>query len=732
MFFSFLLTLSPILAITFPKSVDNAIRLVDTPPTEDYVPDDYAFTMQAGSKYITVHKYGGKLVVHRFNAGTLEDEQFILINATTYPDLGCAGWGTGTLTNYLMYCWADKTPLENGMGGYNIRISCITRAYRATNTSSQVYFIKVFNISTSELSSFTETDITTGDAGRCIPAESTNIDIKMANIGYGFTGVQETPIFFMDNDGNIHRLRWDGGTVREDQIPSLPYSSLTAWQPIQFQNQWATRCFGGNQWNDCGEYIVWLGEQSGCVQDAMYVTEYKYGCSGSYWGCYFAGELTNQHTKRILGSCDSDALQRIDDFTAWHDGSAFWILYHKIFKPMYNGSGYYLGVTSCRDSECWNLYKFNPDKFDPARAYDNEDYPFPSVQCEWENQTQTGGNYTFVCDNYDVPSWYDYLYFDCGGGGGNNCNLTMWEKSDPANSYSISYVSHSGTPPFYWVNVSMALEDFQGKRIKIVFKGSQSATNPNMNGGLAKFTYPTHSFGMAWDDWLIYGSGRYPCNSTYSACPDDIASQNFGYLVRERITCSCTDWINTGECLVEDRIYERACTPSWCNTTTKYEYDVTCTYGACYPPTWYCVNATHLGYRQSDCTWLNFIHCTYGCNGTANNCYGVGNCFELCPNSQMAQRPFPDCSCECPNYCLEYLNLSVNCQCSVYPTFGNYSELQINTSQWQENPVSIFADITGGVFSLLGNILIPLIILFLSFGFASIIVIILKKTVPRI
>jgi hypothetical protein len=58
--------------------------------------------------------------------------------------------------------------------------------------------------------------------------------------------------------------------------------------------------------------------------------------------------------------------------------------------------------------------------------------------------------------------------------------------------------------------------------------------------------------------------------------------------------------------------------------------------------------------------------------------------------------------------------------------------LKLNTSEWQSNPVSLFADIANGLFALVGGILVPLIILFLAIGFASIIYLIMKKAVPRV
>lgn len=201
-------------------------------------------------------------------------------------------------------------------------------------------------------------------------------------------------------------------------------------------------------------------------------------------------------------------------------------------------------------------------------------------------------------------------------------------------------------------------------------------------------------------------------------------------------SCICESWTST--CLnTTTRRYSRACTPTLCDIQTYDVADPSCispttittttspttttTIGPPCTAGYKCYNSTHLCYKDSSCFW-NLGLCTacspYYCDVSNNVCFTTASCTP-CPSGEFTQNAYPDCSCYCANMCvLGYESPSTSCACK---------DTSIDTSEWRDNPVQMFADVTDGLFTLLGQIAIPLIILLFAIGFGAVIIAISKR-----
>lgn len=202
--------------------------------------------------------------------------------------------------------------------------------------------------------------------------------------------------------------------------------------------------------------------------------------------------------------------------------------------------------------------------------------------------------------------------------------------------------------------------------------------------------------------------------------------------------CICNDWVS-GSCYnTTHRTQARSCVPALCSSTTQRIVDPTCnvvttttaltTTTTTTPCTagYYCYNTTHLAYKNAYCFWnltLNTDCDPFFCDGTNDVCFTSAVCSN-CPSGEYVQNPYPDCSCYCDNFCaLGYEDIQSSCACK---------SSTLDTSNWQNNPVGMFQDMSSGVLSLFGNLAIPLMVIFFAIGIGGLITVIMSKGLSRV
>jgi hypothetical protein len=633
----------------------------------------------------------------------------------------------GTLRIFGAYC--DISQHENN--GY-FDVVCPVYEYKGSNYT---YGINVFHVHEGDMS-YTEWAVPVGGCGSTHRMDN----LKIADYSYQWTGNYERPIFYNDTDGHIMRVSWDtcslgicspkdDDDVREDRLPILSYDFLYDYLPVSEPNE-PLKCFG-TLWEtyDCAPYVLYLARRDPYPNyQNLYVVEYSAQCDHSYGNpcpdCCIEGSISHSLNKMIIGRTDPAYYQdqELDQFTVYqrHSGTThlWFVLWHsRMFQDPNTG-----GWTTCPSDMCWHISKFD-QAWNKITTYNLNEFPLKGVY--FINQTIDGG-YHFAYTNYEVPSFYN--------ANPSNMSFIISTCSYPVN---ITINSTTNTSHSKFLNIttcgsgmnikSFNMSEFAGETVDMHVWNHAKMSSVRLGRGCSVYGFQK--------PWIIdpfetlyqitVGTGTTQCGGYY--CCGDIDGLYYGdsYISEEYMTCSCTPWYNTTECAEELRKQQRTCAPAGCDITERWVSDPSCLYGGCYPPTWYCYNTTHLALKQSDCSWSSFTTCPYGCNQTAKACYSTNYCSGNCPNPEMTMRPFPDCSCECGNYCWTYMNLSESCACQEETPM-------INTTNWQEDPVSLFEDVASGMFILIGSLLVPIIIIFLALGFATILYLIFKKSVPRL
>lgn len=694
--------------------------------------------------------------IHKVNALDLSEIDTVQIqNAPSIAFGNGSECGSEGGYIYNLGCWmsTDFFPDADNM---KFDIACNVRQQHVNFT----YAINVYRFNMDDLS-YETINIPVGGCNIAGQYSNRTQDIRFDVNSYGrgwYGGTDyERPIFYLDSDGYIHRVSWETCSlgvctkkadedIKDDRLPALGYDTLWHYLPIQEPDEYK-ECFG--VWYttySCAPYIVFLANKEPYEYGrALWVMQLHTCPYGSYScpTCCWTGTLSSNYEKMLIGkwrwdSNYEDEYKEVDDFYVFQrtvgTTDLWYILWHGMRRERTWGTG--TGMVTCNDDECWYLTKFSED-WDEIREYNlsdpsdiNSGFPmkyryFTNITTDW------GGGFShWRLVNYEVPEQYDEirLYHETFYGTASPpYNLTIEETSNPSNSLYIEWAGgSSGRSRVQLLNVTQ----FQGKSTTWdMWASSYMSFPPSLLWSCISlgWWHPHVMHPSLSTNVKVVANFKRLQNGTDACVPTTSSLANI-YMVEEYVGCYCTEWYNTTECFDEDRKQMRNCVPEGCKVDVRYVYDPACEFGMCYPPAWYCYNSTHLAFRQSDCTWTSFNYCQYGCNETGANCYPSDYCMNTCP-AWMSRKPFPDCSCYCTNYCIDYVDLNVSCECSEYPVL-NYTEYQLNTSQWQENPVTLFADIASGMFALVGNLLVPLIILFLSIGFASIILFILKKAVP--
>jgi len=669
--------------------------------------------------------------LHKINPVTRQEETAIeLVPHTIAFNNGTTCNTTGGVLTIFNGCSLSQWENNNSFD-----VVCDIRGYKGSNNT---YALKVFHVHLGDMT-YEEWDI---DIGGCTSGDRM-FNVQFGNYGYMWTGSSERPIFYNNTDGWITRVRWEtcsGGychlnnsLARKDIFPyDFDYVFQYQYQPIGDATT-PLKCFGTfTDSYDCGNYVIYnvLRDPYPSYRN-LYVQEVAQ-CPDNDWhtscfvdpSCCIEWSTAHSMTKMIKGATDSYTREKeVDQFWAYqkYSGSTplFYVLWHQY--RYFDARGQ---LTTCPSDQCWHLSKYD-QQWNEITTYNLNEFPFKGK--DFTNDTSTGGKHWYLI-NYDVPSYYHdnssvTVYSNCGKG-----NITVTDQSNSSNTQFLNLTCPSGNTVFKW-----NMTHFAGKTIRIdllVLYAPNTIPRLTTTCSNIGFMNPFMVDPSLSTYQMTLGIGVEPSSGT-----DSCAGSVDGYigeifLSEEYTVCSCTGWTNTSECADEEIKQIRSCVDG-CDIQERWVWNSGCAYGGCYPSAYYCYNSTTLGLRLADCTWTGWVNCTYGCNTTGNVCYYSSSC-GACQNPSMTQRPFPDCTCSCSNWCTIYENISQDCRCGELSPLLNYTELKLNTSEWQSNPVSLFADIANGLFALVGGILVPLIIIFLAIGFATIIYLIMKKAVPKI
>jgi len=411
--------------------------------------------------------------------------------------------------------------------------------------------------------------------------------LRAANLGCGFTGEMERPIFFEDDQDKITRLRWDGSEIRKDRVPSLYYSSILDWMPVQTYYCDAPRqCFGFGE-DNCGAYVLVLGATATCTQNILYTHEFPYACEGQYWngvtGCVF-GDGRGSHATSIAGWCQPYISHRIDDFTVWHNyeghypggWDAFYVMFH--YPYLFAGPPW----LSCYDWECWwhGIYITDDSSgFEEAAEY--EMLNFPSYHFRFLNVT----GYHWNATNKWVPEYVETLQvYEYTSGPLGTINFTMMEHGHPETAVQYGWTASNLYPK--WVNMT----EFAGKHVDFFYTTTQTRTQYVMiaqYNGIEGFTTAPHNAtlysyikpyvnmkDLHSDEikyWMVTGLTKY-------AYHGDIYPDYYYILdlIREYVPCEFGEWQWTDECFLDYRRYTRWVYPEGCAEDTTYIYDPVC------------------------------------------------------------------------------------------------------------------------------------------------------------
>lgn len=695
-------------------------------------------------------------------------------NATTDGSSMYCGYQFPTLRTYkadytllTMNSFANLCPTWGGTNQWHGLKFCSIRP-NTTNTTDKIWFEcsaidSYYNAFTYIWECYTQTDVgwingTTKTSMGCSNGTSfqtpqlypainnkwwhyNQSSYQLSNFGWASSnGAQYEPygILFW-NQSRRDFVLWAGDTT--NNLLSRKYANTTAdtnliYEAVPYQDTGSTSNWDifGHQTGGAWNYIIYIGNVTGYPK-SLWVNKYTFGFRKQG---VFGTESNIKDRVQLYSVTTSDIDMSDVTLAKKNDGLTGWILMKETMTgthPMYDTRNRLRLIYTDDAWRAIDSYIIHPDlyySYNFSYGYNNK-----------LNFTQTGlviPTSTIRIHPFAVvtgsPSTPQYMPFNISIS--NGTSYTEWTVSAPcvygciSGNIRVWYIEKSN--PYPNQTVTVTVNTTGGGALKGITYGGVKITH------FWNFDSPVLSVNKEFNTFVIsflgsitgsYGCTQTPCDYNGTDQWNTSAWVN-DYVWEETIPCSTSAWTPDANCYYNNtRRYTRYVTPAGCDNDTKYEYDPNCAGGGC-TPHYQCYNSTELGYYNSSCGWSYLLYCTYGCNSTGNpphSCYGSPICSQYCQNPEMHQNPFPDCSCSCTNYCLEYLNLSQSCACSPYPAL-NYSQLQINTSEWQRNPVTIFADITSGIFALVGNILVPLMIIFLAIGFATIIVIIFKKAVP--
>ncbi len=533
---------------------------------------------------------------------------------------------------------------------------------------------------------------------------------RLSNLGAGVTGSQDVHIAFIDAFTYILR-RWRDLTTSpvEDTYPMPTITALYQFVPFQSVSASGDSCFHDSG-TDCGSWLVYVATTSGDPNKRLYVNEYSTGVCGfnpSHF-CYFSLEAFNlYHTKKVITD------QQVQDFDVYK-GSNYWEVTYQDF----NTDKWWLAYF---DNE-WNL----------ITKYQLEDYygaPYRTAL----SPSSLYNRYASY-DSYDLSRFQDYdeikvncKFYSGGACPSTTCGITVSEVGNISNKVT-NQLNHSGClagGEHNWYYDFSLPASLQEKNLKVEF--NISCTYPytcnfsNSFPPIIDYFVPTTETRPRMD--LGLEDKRVFVFSGYEGTGEDSKTFNyqFPFVISEEEVCTCNPYAMDG-CYDSQRKYTRVCYPPACDDEVKFEYDPVCVSGACAPTRYRCYNETTLCLWNSDCSWelTDCTECAYYCNQGTDACYDSPTCLP-CPNPEMVQEAFPDCSCFCDNFCaLSYENISVSCACR---------SMTIDTQEWQDNPVQMFQDMSSGITGMFGGFAIPLAIIMLAIGFASVISMIMRKSI---
>jgi hypothetical protein len=529
---------------------------------------------------------------------------------------------------------------------------------------------------------------------------------RLSNWGRGVTGNYDEHVAFINpTTGVPNRLRNFGtGSEDRDIYPMPTLSSLYRIYPVNTYSPSGLGCFhdGGT---DCGSYLVYTATTPSDANRRLYVNEYSYGLcifNPSHF-CYFSGEFNLYHYKKLI---TDQQIGNFEVFVATNNN------HYEIMYQDYDTGYWWMALFD----QQWNLV----NKYQIQKVYGA-----PYLSRLTPDLTQSTifyiNDYNATFLNYNLTGFPQYTKFKWQvlASANNNpstiyVNVTVLEVGNYSNNYTT-------TSSYSWSGSTHT-----GGDLILPFSLQQKNLDVNIYVYETTFGLATHTarIDFIWDlggvgQDVDYKQGlesfRY---ILFNGFEFDSTTYRTNFVVAETLGCTCNAW-GAGACVGNYRQYTRVCFPSACDMEVNYTYDPLCAGGVC-TPQYVCYNSSAVCLQTGNCTvdTNNCIFCPYTCNFGTDSCYGSPTC-SPCPNGGMTQQPFPDCSCSCSNFCsLGYENITASCACK--------SEA-INTTTWQDNPAQMFADISSGLVGMMSTLLVPLIILMLAIGFASVIVMIGKR-----
>jgi len=530
---------------------------------------------------------------------------------------------------------------------------------------------------------------------------------RLSNLGAGVTGSQDVHTAYIEEFGTLERGRNLKSGYVEDTYPMPTISALYDFIPFQSISASGSSCFH-DAGTDCGSWLVYTATTSGDPNRRLYVNEYSTGvCTFNPSNfCYFSAELLLYHTKKVI---TDQEVTNIDVYK----GINYWEVTYQDFNTAKWWLAYF--------DEEWNLisrYEIQDDNFAPFKVYDSG----------WTTTSCGAYCFTAYIENVDLPAEYDKIpllwrYYINSSGVTPEIEYRIEEQGN--SSHYLSGTENLGNK----ASTGWATEfeevtlpsDFQNISLKVnltIYKtagvGGFNQTDPRLEF-FATGSEANQKMDIGLEDkrvWIWSGQKYY--NSTY-----DPKTQPYAF--QEEEICTCNPYTIDG-CYDNQRKSTRVCYPPACDDEVKFEYDVTCVVGECAPTRYRCYNETALCLWKSDCTWdlSDCTDCLYTCDQANEKCYDSPTCPQ-CPNEEMVQREFPDCSCSCENFCaIGYENLTVSCACK---------SMVIDTDEWQDNPVQMFKDVSSGMVAMFSGIAVPLALILLAIAFAGIITMIMKKSI---